>query len=88
MYFRYYGLQKPWLDKSLKSLVSKDSSTSNSVNWPKHCSNLKDSTFTMLSYKNSLLVICKLLGLFVNTLTAKDKYSLLNRDNLMQPFQM
>ena len=35
----------------------------------------------------SLLVICKILGLFVNTLTADDKYSLLNRDNLTQSIQ-
>ena len=41
-----------------------------------------------MSWKNSVLVICKILGLFVNTLTAKDKYSLLNRDTLKQPIQM
>ena len=35
-----------------------------------------------------MLVLCKILRLFVNTLTADDKYSLLNRDNLMQPIQM
>ena len=40
-----------------------------------------------MSWKKSLLVICKILGLFINTLTADDKYSLLNRDNLMQPIQ-
>ena len=34
----------------------------------------------------SLLVICKILGLFVNTLIAN--YSLLNRDNLSQLLQM
>ena len=33
-------------------------------------------------------MICKILGLFVNTLTADDKYSLLNMDNLVQPIQM
>ena len=32
--------------------------------------------------------MCKILRLFVNTLTADDKYSLFNRDNLMQPIQM
>ena len=32
-----------------------------------------------------MLVLCKILSLFVNTLTADDKYSLLNRDNLTQP---
>ena len=41
-----------------------------------------------LSWKKSLLVICNILGLFVNILTADDKYSLLDRDNLTQPTQM
>ena len=36
----------------------------------------------------SVLVICKIFKLFFNTLSADDKYSLLNRDNLMQRFQM
>ena len=36
----------------------------------------------------SLWVICKSLGLFVNPLTADDKYSLLNRGHLLQHFQM
>ena len=35
-----------------------------------------------------LLVICKILGLFVNTLTTDDKYSLLKKDNLTQRIQM
>ena len=42
----------------------------------------------VLSGKKCLLVIHKFLGLFVNTLTADDKYSLLNRDNLPQSIQM
>ena len=33
-------------------------------------------------------MICKILGLFVNTLAANDKYSPLNRDNLLQHIQM
>ena len=41
-----------------------------------------------LSWKKSVLVVCKILGLFVNTLTADDKYSLLNRENFTQPIQM
>ena len=41
-----------------------------------------------MSWKKSLLVICKILGLFLNTLTTDDKYSLLNRDNLTQEIQM
>ena len=40
------------------------------------------------SCKNSLLVICKSLRLFVKTMTAVDKCSLPNRDNLMQPIHM
>ena len=35
-----------------------------------------------------MLVLCKILSLFVSTLTADDKYSLLNTDNLMQPIQI
>ena len=35
-----------------------------------------------------MLVLCKILRLFVNTLTADDKYSLLNRFNLMEPIQI
>ena len=36
----------------------------------------------------SLLVISKILGLFVNTLTADDKYSFRNSENLRQPITM
>ena len=35
-----------------------------------------------------MLVLCKILRLFVNTLTTDDKYSLLNRDNLTQRIQI
>ena len=35
-----------------------------------------------------MLVLCKTLGLFVNTLTDDGKYSLLYRDNLTQPIQI
>ena len=41
-----------------------------------------------LSWVKSLLVICKILGLFVNTLTGDDKYSLLTMDNLTQQIEM
>ena len=40
-----------------------------------------------MSPKKSVLVRGKALELFVNTLTADDKYSLLNRDNLAQPIR-
>ena len=35
-----------------------------------------------------MLVLCKILRLFVNTLTADDKYSRIKRGNLAQPIQM
>ena len=35
-----------------------------------------------------MLVLCKILGLLVNTLTDDDKYSLLYRDNLPQQVQI
>ena len=41
-----------------------------------------------LSYKKSLLVICKISRLFVNTLSADAKYSLFTRDNLTQIIHM
>ena len=34
-----------------------------------------------------MLVLCKILGLFLNTLTDDDKYCLLYRDNLTQPIR-
>ena len=41
-----------------------------------------------ISWKKSLLMICKMLGLFVNTLTTDDKYSILGTENLTEPIQM
>ena len=38
--------------------------------------------------KKSLLVKCKILALFLNPLTPDDKYSLLNRGDVLQHFQM
>ena len=35
-----------------------------------------------------MLVLCKMSGLFLNTLTDDDKYSLLYGDNLTQPIQI
>ena len=43
---------------------------------------------SQLSWKKSLLLTCKILGLFVNRYAADEKYLLLNRDNLMIPIQM
>ena len=46
------------------------------------------SLWKQLSYKKSLLVICKISSLFINTLSVDGKYSLFNKDNLTQPIQM
>ena len=46
------------------------------------------SSRSQFSCKKSLLVICKRLRLFVNTISAVDKCSLPNRHNLMQPIHM
>ena len=46
------------------------------------------SLWTKLSRETCLLVICKILRPFVNTWTADNKYSLLNRENLTQPIHM
>ena len=45
------------------------------------------SLWSQLSWKKSVIVIWKILGLFVNILTADEKYSLVNRDSLMQHIQ-
>ena len=36
----------------------------------------------------SLLVICEILGLFINTWTAEDKYFLRSSENFPQPIKM
>ena len=43
---------------------------------------------SQLSWKKSLLLTWKILGLLVNTLAADEKYPVLNRDNLTIPIQM
>ena len=46
------------------------------------------SLLRQLSYKKSVLVICKISRLFINTLSADGNNSLFNRDKLMQPIEM
>ena len=53
-----------------------------------HLYNIYWSLSRQLSYKKSLLVICKISRLFIKTLSANGKYSLFNRDKLTQPIQM
>ena len=95
MYFRNYELQKTWLDQCLKSPVSEDPTKSNTVNAPKHCSNLKDTSLPYLLITGKSIVLQNVsrshiqnLKMFPNILCANGKYSLLARDNLMQRIQM
>ena len=53
-----------------------------------HHYHIHRSLLNKLSWKKSLLLTCKILGLLVNTLAANEKYPVLNRDNLMIPIQM
>ena len=46
------------------------------------------SLWRQLTWKNSLVVICKISRLFRNTLSGEGKYSHFNRSNLTQPIQM
>ena len=46
------------------------------------------SLWWLLRGKKSLLVICKIFGLFVNSLASSHKYSELNRENLKKLIQM
>ena len=55
---------------------------------PKHLYHIHRSMPSKLSWKNSLLLTCKILGLLVNTLATDEKYPVLNRDNLTLPIQI
>ena len=92
MYFRNHGHWKMWLHncqkkfcfgglfdkqerKRAEKLLKSEQQRLHHICW---------SLWTQSSRKKSLLVICKILRLFVNTFTSGDKYSLLNKDNLLQ----
>ena len=52
-----------------------------------HCYHIHRSLLRQFSWKNSLFLTCKILGLLVNTLAAHEKY-LTHRDNLTIPIEM
>ena len=91
MYFPKYWLGKTWLDECLKLPNSEDLSTSSMLNGPIY---MKAPFYIDKTYwegncvKKILLEICKVLALFINTLTVDDNYSFLNRDNLTQQIQI
>ena len=53
-----------------------------------HHYHIHRSLLNKLSWKKSLLLTCKILGLLVNTLAADEKYPVVNRDNSTIPIQM
>ena len=55
---------------------------------PQHLYHIQWSLMSQLSWKKSLLLTWKILGLLVNLLAADEKYPVLNRDNLTIPIQM
>ena len=95
MYFLNYRPRRRCLDKCLKGPVWEDLSKCDIVNELKHWFNLNASAFLILSdhcegcwVANVTLRHRKFFRLFLNTVTACDKYSLLTRDKLMQTIQM
>ena len=56
--------------------------------WPRHLYHIYWSLWKKFNWKKSILVLCKILRLFVNTLIPDDKSSLVNRDNFSQPIQI
>ena len=56
--------------------------------WPRHLYHIYWSLWKKFNWKKSILVLWKILRLFVNTLIADDKSSLVNRDNFSQPIQI
>ena len=53
-----------------------------------HLYHINWSIWRILNCKKTLLLICKILRLFVNTFSAVDKYSLPNREYLKLPIQV
>ena len=74
-----------WLVKCLKSLFSEHRLTVSMLNSLKTCTAALPSycfiTFTKIELQNVCLSISETLGVFVNTLTADDKYSLCKGEN-------
>ena len=76
---RFRGPFDKWHGKRAESLVQAERQHLYHIYW---------SLWRQLWSEKFLWMICKILGLFVNPLTADDKCSLLNRGNLLQHFQM
>ena len=76
---RFSGLFDKWHGKRAQTLLKSELQHLYHIYW---------SLWRHFSSKKCLLIIFKILGLLFNPLTIDDKYSLLNRGNLLQHFQM
>ena len=76
---RFRGSSDMWHGKRAETLSKSNRQHLQYIYW---------TLWRQLRWKMSLLVICKILGLFVNPLTADNNYCLLNRGNKQQHFQM
>ena len=93
MYFWNFGLRKTSIDKCWKSLVSEHRSTVNIAEGSETPRKYERQIFyhILLSLwvkwrcKKSLLFISEILGQFVITLTANEKFILHNSEDLRQP---
>ena len=92
MYYRRKGLRNMWVVKFRKGLMSEHLAKVNMLNGLKNCTTALSSycliTLAKTEMKNVGLSISEMLGVFFNTLTADNKYSLRNRKNLRQPIQL
>ena len=81
-----------WLVKCLKSLVSEHLATVNMLNSLETCTTAIPSycfiTLVKIRLDNVHLSISEILGVLVNTLTADNKYSLRNREEIPEPIQL
>ena len=77
--FRFRRPFDKWIGKPAKKLLESERQHLYQIYW---------SLWRQLGLKKILWLICKILGLFVNPLTADDKHSLLKGGNLLQHFQM
>ena len=68
-----------WQGKRAEKLLKSERQHFYHFNW---------SLWRQFGLNKSLWVICKILWLLVNLLTADDKYCLVNRGNLLQHFEM
>ena len=81
-----------WFVKILKNLVSEHVATVNMLKslktWTKAIPSYCLITLANIELENDSFKISETLGVFVNTLTADERYSLQNRKTLRQPIQL